>query len=309
MGRKKKASQLNIDGVFLLNKPLGLSSNQALQKVRRAYNAAKAGHTGSLDPLASGLLPICFGEATKFSQYLLAADKRYDFTIRLGQVTTTGDAEGEVVSEKDFSHITQDQIAAALQRFTGDIEQVPPMYSALKHKGQPLYKLARQGVEVERPPRAVTIYELTLISASLPELECSVHSSKGTYVRSLAVDIGEALGCGAHVSKLHRTAVGDITSDRMIPLSALEESCVDSDRREMDAWILPIQDFLRDMPKHAVFPSTARLLRSGQKISVPPGLPLNEPVCLFDLSGTFLGLGECDGAYLLPKKLCQTAKS
>lgn len=213
----------SVDGILLLDKPIGLTSNAALQTVKRLYQAAKAGHTGSLDPLASGLLPICLGEATKLSGFLLNADKSYQFTCRLGIVTATGDAEGEVTATRPVGLLSREQVEAALQRFTGVIEQIPPMYSALKRQGQPLYKLARRGLEVEREPRQVTIHELRLLRLEGEVLECVMCCSKGTYVRTLVADLGETLGCGAHISALRRTAVEPYDASRMITLDALCE--------------------------------------------------------------------------------------
>ncbi|MDH5765707.1 MAG: tRNA pseudouridine(55) synthase TruB, partial [Gammaproteobacteria bacterium] len=218
--RKKKGRPVH--GVLLLDKPLHMSSNHALQKVKRLYNAQKAGHTGSLDPLATGMLPVCLGEATKISAFLLDADKTYRFKCQLGTRTTTADAEGEVLETKPFEHITRSDIEKIIPQFMGDIEQVPPMYSALKKDGQRLYELARQGIEVERKPRPVTIYRLDLIDFSAGEVELEVQCSKGTYVRTLAEDIGHVLGCGAYVTSLHRTTVGPYQGE-MVSLEQLEQ--------------------------------------------------------------------------------------
>ena len=207
MGRRRNRGR-NISGVLLLDKPEGLTSNKALQEVKFLIKAAKAGHTGSLDPLATGLLPICFGEATKMSAFLLDADKRYQVTVKLGETTTTADAEGEVVETHDPSGVTEEQIRATLREFLGEQQQLPPMYSAVKHKGERLYKLARQGVVVERETRTIHIHSLTLLDMAMPEFVMDVHCSKGTYVRTLAEDIGKRLGCGAHVNGLKRTRVG-----------------------------------------------------------------------------------------------------
>ena len=219
MGRRRKG--VKIDGVVLLDKPVGLSSNAALQKVRRALNAQKAGHTGTLDPLASGLLPLCFGDATKFSADLLHAEKEYETTIRFGVKTTTGDAEGEVVSEREptFDYQTFSEV---LEKFRGEIEQVPPMYSALKKDGVPLYKLARKGEEIERKPRKVVISTLDVLDFNPPEATLVVRCSKGTYIRVLGEDIGEALGCGAHLKSLRRTAVGDLRISESVTLADFE---------------------------------------------------------------------------------------
>lgn len=302
---KKKTPRRAVSGVFLLNKPLGLSSNQILQKIRWLYAAEKGGHTGSLDPLATGLLPICFGEATKFSQYLLLADKRYDFTIELGKVTTTGDSEGEVVTEKVVPTLDAAVIQAAIERFVGEIKQVPPMFSALKHKGQPLYKLAREGVEIERAARPVTIFSLEIRTVSLPYVELSVHCSKGTYVRSLAVDIGEALGCGAYVTRLHRTAVGAIGSDQMHRLEELEAISTDNGWGPRDALLQPIDDFLQDMPVQCLLADGVRRIKTGQKVPVPPGLPSEVPLRVVSEAGNFIGIAEIQKGLLVPKRLCR----
>ena len=217
MARRRKGRP--IDGILVLDKPLGVSSNRALQTAKHLYFAAKAGHTGSLDPLATGVLPLCFGEATKFSSFLLDADKGYTSTFVLGVQTATCDAEGEVLAVKSAAHVTAAQVEQALIPLRGEIEQVPPMYSALKHKGQPLYKLARAGQEVERAARRVTIYELELLAfreGEHPQVDVRISCSKGTYVRTLAEDLGQALGCGAHVSALHRTRSGPFTEANMV---------------------------------------------------------------------------------------------
>lgn len=206
--KNQKNARRQISGVFLLNKPLGISSNAALQKVRWLYQAHKAGHTGALDPLATGLLPICLGEATKFSHYLLDSTKRYQTTVRLGQVTTTGDVEGDVIQQRAIPPLNIELIEQVLQQFRGEIQQVPPMYSALKKDGRPLYDLARKGIEVDRDARPVSIYDLTLVSFTEDHLVLDVTCSKGTYIRVLGEDIGEALGCGGHLTHLHRIQTG-----------------------------------------------------------------------------------------------------
>lgn len=219
METKKKTWQ-RVDGVLLLDKPVGMSSNDALQKARRHYSAAKAGHTGTLDPLASGLLPLCFGEATKFAADLLDADKTYEAILRLGVATDSGDAEGQVLQTREVKVALPD-FEAVLARFRGNIQQVPPMHSALKRDGRPLYELARQGIEVERAARPVTLYELALLSFAGDEVSIRVTCSKGTYIRVLAMDIGEALGCGAHLIGLRRTRVGDLGLNGAVTLETL----------------------------------------------------------------------------------------
>lgn len=217
-----KRSWQRVDGVLLLDKPGGLSSNTALQRARRVFSAAKAGHTGTLDPMATGLLPICFGEATKFSADLLDADKTYEADLLFGVKTDTADADGEVVLRRPVDFLRGDLDAAVL-RFLGPIRQVPPMYSAIKRDGQPLYKLARQGIEVERAAREITIHRLDVLEHDGDRVRLSVRCSKGTYIRTLAEDIGEVLGCGAHLTALRRTAVGDLSVADAVPLERLQE--------------------------------------------------------------------------------------
>ena len=221
MSRRKKGDK--IDGVLMLDKPVGLSSNTALQKARRALNAQKAGHTGTLDPFASGLLPLCFGEATKFSADLLHADKEYVASIKFGETTTTADVEGEIIETRPVD-FTEEQLHKALESLTGEIDQIPPMYSALKKDGVRLYELARQGQEIEREPRRVTVYELELLSFNRPEAVVRVKCSKGTYVRVLGEDIGKILGCGAHLTALRRTKIADIDISEAVSLQEFEEA-------------------------------------------------------------------------------------
>ncbi|KCZ38016.1 tRNA pseudouridine(55) synthase [Acinetobacter baumannii 45002_9] len=234
--KNQKISRRHISGVFLLNKPLGLSSNAALQKVRWLYRAQKAGHTGALDPLATGLLPICLGEATKFSHYLLDSTKRYQTTVRLGQTTTTGDVEGDILQERPIPVLSQELIEQTLEKFRGDIQQVPPMYSALKKEGKPLYELARKGIEIERETRPVTIYALELIEFTENSITLDVTCSKGTYIRVLGEDIGEVLGCGGHLTMLHRIQTGHF---ELIPSYTIEylESLMEEQR---EALLLPV---------------------------------------------------------------------
>lgn len=221
MSRRKKGDK--IDGVLMLDKPVGLSSNTALQKARRALNAQKAGHTGTLDPFASGLLPLCFGEATKFSADLLHADKEYVASIKFGETTTTADVEGEIIGTRPVD-FTEEQLHKALGSLTGEIDQIPPMYSALKKDGVRLYELARQGQEIVREPRRVTVYELELLSFNKPEAVVRVKCSKGTYVRVLGEDIGKILGCGAHLTALRRTKIADIDISEAVSLKDFEEA-------------------------------------------------------------------------------------
>lgn len=231
MGRKRKGRP--IDGILLLNKPLDISSNQAMQKVRWTFGAAKAGHTGALDPLATGMLPICLGEATKFSQFLLDTDKTYQVTAKLGIRTTTSDAAGEVVETRDVS-VSAEQLAQVCEMFRGPIKQIPSMFSALKHQGKPLYSYARQGIDIPREARPITIYSLTVERFEGDEVDMTVHCSKGTYIRSLVDDMGQALGCGAYVSKLHRTQVTDYPSDKMLTFEQLDALVAQAKEQEVE---------------------------------------------------------------------------
>ncbi|GAA3931424.1 tRNA pseudouridine(55) synthase TruB [Litoribacillus peritrichatus] len=260
MARKRKG--LSINGIVLLDKPKGLSSNQALQKVRWLYTAKKAGHTGALDPLATGLLPVCLGEATKFSQFLLDADKTYITRAKLGQTTTTEDAEGEVVEDRPIPELTESIVEKALAEFRGPIDQVPPMYSALKRDGQPLYKLARQGKVVDIEPRRVTIKTLKLLRIEDEHLELEVSCTKGTYIRSLVRDIGEALGCGAHVEELRRTATGPFKIEDALTLDDLQ-----SEQIRVDA-LLKSDTGLDDMPAVYLDEVQTQRVLLGQQVNM-----------------------------------------
>lgn len=285
-----------LDGVLLFDKPLHLSSNTALQKVRRLFQAEKAGHTGTLDPLATGLLPVCFGEAAKFSSVLLDAGKTYRAWIRLGQTTTTGDAEGEVISASPVD-VEEEQVRDVLQRMTGEIEQLPPMHSALKHQGKPLYEYIRKGETVEREPRRVTIYELVLEHFSGSELRITVHCSKGTYVRTLAEDIGQLLGCGAHLQGLRRLATGPFQLDNAYTLEQLE--CMGPEQR--DACLLPLDCMLQELPRLDLDALQVRRLAQGQRLGLETGLP-DGKIRLYGAQG-FIGLGLLQGRRLAPERL------
>ena len=298
MARRGKGR--NVSGVLLLNKPKGISSNRALQRVRAMLNASKAGHTGNLDPMATGLLPLCFGEATKFSSYLLDADKAYIATARLGQVSDTGDAEGTIIQERPVPELNEAQIRDAMAAFLGDIEQVPPMYSALKQNGQPLYKLAREGKTVERKARSVTIFDLELIEWNAPDLTFSVRCSKGTYVRTLAEDIGEALDCGAHLVMLHRTHTGGFTGDEMLEFDRLQTER--DAEQSLDGYLLSTDVLVAHFPeKHLSAEETARILH-GQDIACDQAY--SDKVRLYDDQGCFIGLAEsAEPGRLKPKRL------
>ena len=291
-----------VSGVLLLDKPVGWTSNAALQTVKHLYQAAKAGHTGSLDPLASGLLPICLGEATKLSGFLLNADKGYRFTCRLGVTTTTGDAEGEVVAVRPVGPLSRESMEATLRRFVGTIRQIPPMYSALKHNGQPLYKLARKGMEVERAPREVTVRELHLLRLDDEELECELRCSKGTYVRTLATDLGEILGCGAHVAALRRTAVEPYDAARMVTLESLRE-WAEQGLAALDAHLLPPDSAVTQWPAVRVGDDAAFYLRQGQPV-LAPRAPSQGWVRLYQDEQHFFGIGEIlDDGRVAPRRL------
>lgn len=281
----------DISGVLLLDKPRGLTSNAALQAVKRLYRARKAGHTGSLDPLADGMLPICLGEATKISGFLLNADKTYRFRARLGVTTTTGDAEGEIIGRRPVPPLDERHVTALLRRFTGSIEQLPPMYSALKHRGQRLYQLARKGEQVERRPRRVEIHALRLLHREPEALECEVRCSKGTYVRTLVEDLGAALGCGAHVETLRRIEVSPYAGQVMVPLAELERRAALNDTAALDTLLLPVDTAVAGWPRIEVDAICARYLSSGQPVLVSRA-PLSGRVRLYQRSAGFFGVGE-----------------
>jgi len=300
-----------IDGILVLDKPAGLSSNRALQMVKRLYGAAKAGHTGSLDPLATGVLPLCFGEATKFSQFLLDADKAYESTFVLGIATDTGDAEGEVRASRDASTIAEADVASALEAFRGEIEQVPSMYSALKHQGQPLYKLARRGLEVERKARRVVIKQLELRAfrgGARPEVDIYLECSKGTYVRSIAEDLGEMLACGAHVARLRRTRAGAFTLADSVGMATLEALKANDRLAEMDALLLPADTAVDDLPLVRLSASGGFYIRQGQPVLVP-NAPCDGMVRVALETGEFLGVGEIlDDGRVAPRRLIVTGR-
>ena len=305
MGRRR-AKGRDVNGILLLDKPSGITSNDALQQVKRLYFAKKAGHTGSLDPLASGVLPICMGEATKVSAFLLDADKHYRVRCQLGVRTATGDAEGEAVETRAVESYSRAQLEAVLDQFRGRIEQIPPMYSALKHQGQRLYKLARQGVEVERQPRPVEIYTLLLTAQGDDWIEIDVHCSKGTYVRTLVEDIGEKLGCGAHVGALRRTGVGPYDEAGLVTIATLEE-LKQSDPAAMDRLLLPIESALTQWPGVELSSDAAFYLQQGQPVLVPRA-PTSGWVRLYERDNTFLGMGEIlDDGRVAPRRLMKGA--
>lgn len=281
----------HIHGVLLLDKPPGKTSNEALQSVKRLFRASKAGHTGSLDPLASGLLPICLGEATKLSGFLLDADKRYWVRCQLGEKTTTGDAEGEVILKRPVGALPTAHLMEILKRFTGDIEQTPPMYSAIKHHGERLYKLARQGIEVERTPRKISVYSMALLRHENDTLDLEIHCSKGTYIRSLAEDIGETLGCGGHVAALRRLGVGPYqNADQMVSLEKLH-TLAEQGEEALDNILLPLESALNHWPQITLNEDSTYYLCKGQPVLVPKA-PTTGWVRLHNSTGDFLGVGK-----------------
>lgn len=298
---KPAAPRRAVDGILLLDKPEGLTSNAALQRVRRAYGARKAGHTGSLDPLASGLLPVCLGQATKASGLLLDADKTYDVTIALGVRTSTGDREGEEVESAPVPPLDMVAIGRAAAGFIGEIMQVPPMYSALKHRGERLYRLARQGVEVERPPRRVTIHELKLLGIDGAMLRFEVRCSKGTYVRTLAEDLARALGTTGHVASLRRLSLGPFRSPRMHTLAEVEASA--GAPAALDAWLLSPDAALAALPAVELGMAEQALVLQGQAVfAAGPG---GSRVRMYGPGSRFLGVGRMtsEGRRLAPERI------
>ena len=297
-----KAQRQPVDGVLLLNKPVGITSNAALQKAKWLLNAKKAGHTGTLDPFADGLLPLCFGEATKFSAYLLEADKHYRAVLQLGVTTTTGDPEGEILATREV-HTSRADIEAALPRFTGEIEQIPPMHSALKHQGRPLYEYARAGIEIERPPRRVTIRALELVECASPRVVLDVQCSAGTYIRTLAQDIGAALGCGAHLTALTRIAAGGFNLQQAHTLGDLE--ALDASQRP--ALLLPADCLVAHLPAVQLDAADAAALCQGRSVAHPtahPGLTR-----VYAAPHAFLGLADVDAGHLVPRRLIATQQA
>lgn len=301
MARKRKG--LPINGILLLDKPIGLSSNKALQKIKHLYKAQKAGHTGSLDPLATGMLPICLGEATKTSHFLLNSDKSYQTTIQFGVTTTTGDAEGETLETRPVPTLDDATIQNLLKKFTGELEQIPPMYSALKHQGQPLYKLARQGKEIERKARNITVFSHSFLEKSKDSITVAVDCSKGTYIRSLAMDMGEELGCGAHLTMLRRVRVSPFNYGKMFTLDEAIEAEANGTLQEM---LLPVDAGIIHFSKINLDETNVEKLMFGQTIQVEHHLNTGEMVRLYNAENDFLGIGEVDAsAFIKPKRLIQ----
>ncbi|THA02173.1 tRNA pseudouridine(55) synthase TruB [Rodentibacter pneumotropicus] len=301
MSRPRKRGR-DIDGVFLLDKPQGMSSNEIMQKVKRLFQANKAGHTGALDPLATGMLPICLGEATKFSQFLLDADKRYLVTAKLGERTDTSDAEGQVVETRAVN-VETPQILTALEQFRGDILQVPTMFSALKHQGKPLYEYARQGITVEREARPITIFELNFIEYHAPYLTLEVHCSKGTYIRTLVDDLGEVLGCGAHVTMLRRLAVADYPIEAMMSWDELQNLAVQQDLALLDQHLLPTDTAVSKLPALHLNDTQSRAIGFGQRVKFTNEQQLQGQVRLFSAENLFLGVARIEGYIIHPQRL------
>ena len=307
MGRRRKGRPIN--GVVLLDKPTGISSNDALQKVKRIYFAEKAGHTGALDPLATGMLPICLGEATKFSQFLLDSDKRYRVIAKLGQRTDTSDSDGEVVETRPVN-VSHETLEACIDKFRGESDQIPSMFSALKYQGKPLYEYARQGIEVPREARKIKVYEILLHRFEGSEVEMEVHCSKGTYIRTIVDDLGEMLGCGAHVTMLRRTGVANYPYDKMVTLEQLNELLDQAHRDEvapkelLDPLLLSMDTAVEDLPEVNLNAELTDLVQHGMPVQVF-GVP--DAPALRMTSGeerTFIGVAELnDDGKVAPKRL------
>ncbi len=287
---------------MLLDKPAGMSSNSALQHVKRLFNAKKAGHTGNLDVPATGLLPICLGEATKVSAYLLDSSKTYRALCRLGITTTTGDADGDILAEKPIPKLSKDDVKQACMQFLGETEQVPPMYSALKYKGQRLYELAYKGIEVERKARKITIHRIELLNFDNETFEIAIYCTKGTYIRTLAESIGHELGCGAHVLTLRRLGVGPFNESQMVTPTQLQAAAA-AGVAQLDTLLLPMDTALLDLPEIYLTDDMAFYLCRGLAVMVS-GLPKSGRLRLYDSTARFLGLGEvAKNGFLAPKRL------
>lgn len=315
MGRRPRHRGRPVDGIILLDKPTGITSNNALQQVKRIYFAEKAGHTGALDPLATGMLPICFGEATKFSQFLLESDKRYIVTAKLGERTNTSDADGEVVETRDVN-VSREQLESAIATFRGETMQVPSMFSALKHQGRPLYEYAREGIEVPRDARKIIVYEITLLRFDGDEVEMEVHSSKGTYIRTIVDDLGEMLGCGAHVTALRRIGVSHYPMEKMVTLEQLEvllEQARSQDiqpRELLDPLLLPLDSAVQDLFEVNIPQVVASYLLQGQAVQVPDAPMEGQVRMTVGEDRTFIGVGEIDADGLVaPRRLVASRRA
>lgn len=292
MSRRHRTKGRNINGIVILDKAEGLSSNAALQEVKRIFNANKAGHTGSLDPLATGVLPLCLGEATKVSQFLLDSDKRYRTKIKFGARTDSGDKAGSIIESCTNFSVSTSDIEKALTNFRGEIEQLPPMHSALKVNGVPLYKMARKGIEIERDKRKVTIYEIALLSFTDDIIELDVSCSKGTYIRTIADDLGQALGCGAHIIELRRTKAGVFSLEESIEATALDNLKAEQGLEAIDKRLIPMDQAITELPE-VILPSvTASHIKNGQAVIVRH-LPEEGLVRLYE-EEQFIGIGSID---------------
>lgn len=300
----KRRRGRDVSGVLVVDKPPGLSSNQVVQKAKRLFNARKVGHTGALDPLATGVLPLCFGEATKFSQYLLVSDKKYWARLQLGIATDSGDADGKVIAERPVTEVDTARIEGALRFFRGEFEQIPSMFSAIKHKGQPLYKLARQGIEIERKARRVTVFSNELVAFTGSQLELEIHCTKGTYIRTIAEELGEMLGCGAHVIALRRRAAGPFDEADMITFETLEMA---QEEESLDRFLMPISSTVQAWPEVRLTDSTAYYLRQGQPVIVahaPTSGWVRLAEILDETSTRFIGVGEIlEDGRVAPRRL------
>ena len=292
MSRQRRCRVRNISGIVVLDKANGLSSNAALQEVKRLYEANKAGHAGSLDPLATGVLPVCLGEATKVSQFLLDSDKRYRTRIKLGIRTDTGDSEGSIIERNEGISVSRKAIERALTKFKGEVEQVPPMHSAIKMNGVPLYKLARKGITVEREPRLVTLYQICLVEFVNSELELEISCSKGTYIRTIADDLGQELGCGAHVIELRRTQAGVFTEKDSISAEELALEKENKGLDKIDQFLIPMDRAIQDLPEVNLPSITASHVKNGQAVLVRH-LPKNGLVRMYE-DEQFIGIGSID---------------
>ena len=305
MVQQVKRKRRSVSGIIIFDKPYGFSSNGALQKVRWLLNSDKGGHTGSLDPLATGVLPLCFGEATKFSRYLLDADKVYEATMQLGVTTNTADAEGEVLETKPVN-VTSADIEAALPQFRGVIQQVPPMYSALKKDGQPLYKLARAGITIDRPARTVTISQLELLWHDGDQARILVSCTKGTYIRSLVEDIGAVLGCGAHVAQLRRIQAGPFDLTHAVTLEELEQAHEEGGAEALDAFMIPMDSGLLHWPSVEMTENGSFFWLNGQPVRAQNS-PLEGMVRVYNHNQEFIGVGEMDDdGMVAPKRLIRS---
>ncbi len=314
MSRHRRAHGRDVDGIFLLNKSTGMSSNFALQKVKQIFNANKAGHTGALDPLATGMLPICLGEATKVSQILLDSDKTYEVTALLGVRTDTSDADGQVIAKRAVN-VSLPQIQESLTHFKGAIKQIPSMYSALKHNGKPLYEYARQGIEITREPRDIQVYAIDILSFTDNQLSLRISCSKGTYIRTIVDDLGELLGCGAHVVKLHRLQVGSYDQSKMLTLDELnaifDESMEASEghRDGIDHLLLPIDSAVDSLPALTIPSDLLFKVLNGQAVDIDQSFEQSQTLRIYDQEhGYFLGVADFEDGKLKPRRLIRSAQ-